>query len=108
MMIKSSQKLKSVPISELNRLLKQHETISKAVLFGSWATQTARPTSDIDIALFGKHISDHELNLIRFELEEKIKTPLKFDVHHYESLSKKALKKDILKEGVIIYESKKS
>ncbi len=80
--------------------------VKKIVLFGSWARKTARRTSDIDLAIFEPGLSDTQTSLIRDELEEKVKTPLKFDVVHFDTLQKESLKNEILTEGIVIYESR--
>lgn len=64
-------------------------------------------TSDIDLAVFARDWQDKDINLCRDALEEEIKTPLKFDLVGFYGLSKEALKKKILKEGVVLYESGK-
>ena len=78
----------------------------KIVLFGSRATGNEKKTSDIDIAIFGKQWTDRDINMVRHHLEEKIKTPLKFDVINFYSIAKDELKNNILSQGVILYESK--
>ena len=87
-------------------VIKIRKNVNKILLFGSRATNNAKRTSDIDLAVFGKDLSDTNVNLIRFDLEEKVKTLLKFDVVHFDTLNKESLKNDILKEGIMIYESK--
>ena len=95
-------------LAEIIKIIANRQQVEKIVLFGSWATKRAKRTSDIDLAVFGCDLSDSDLSLIRFDLEENIKTPLKFDVLHFEILTKESLKEDILKEGIILYESKKN
>ena len=92
-------------IDQIIEIVKRRK-VSKLLLFGSRATNNAKRTSDIDLAVFGKDLSDRDLSLIRDDLEEKVKTPLKFDVLHFDTLGKKSLRDEILKEGVVIYESK--
>ena len=94
-------------ISQIIEIVKIRKKVHKLVLFGSRATNNARWTSDIDLAVFGNNLSDADLNLIKDDLEEKVKTPLKFDVVHFDALKKESLKSEILKEGIVIYESKK-
>ncbi len=80
----------------------------KIVLFGSRANGACRRSSDIDIAIFGKDWSDRDINLVKYTLDEMIKTPLKFDLLNFYQLNKKKLKQDILKKGRIIYVSGKN
>ena len=93
-------------VNQIIEIVKRRKKVSKLLLFGSRATNNAKRTSDIDLAVLGKDLPDGEVNLIRNDLEEEVKTPLKFDVVHFDALTKESLKKDILKEGIVIYESK--
>ena len=77
----------------------------KVMIFGSRATGHAQETSDIDIAVFGKNWTDRDINLVRHRLDENVKTALKFDVLHFYRLKKASLKKNILREGHVIYEA---
>ncbi|MCG2712089.1 MAG: nucleotidyltransferase domain-containing protein [Candidatus Omnitrophica bacterium] len=79
---------------------------SKIVIFGSRAGSNFNPASDIDIAVFGKNWTDKEINLVRHDLNEFIKTPLKFDVLSFCQISKEGLRQEILKKGIVIYEFK--
>nr|WP_294652928.1 nucleotidyltransferase domain-containing protein [uncultured Blautia sp.] len=67
-------------------------------LFGSFATGTATPTSDIDFVVYGcKDIPHLEEEL------ENIDTLRKIDIFEYESINNKFLKEDIEKYGKQIY-----
>jgi hypothetical protein len=44
--------------------------------------------------------------MIKHNLEEHIKTPLKLDVLNFYAINKIKLKKEILSKGIVIYESK--
>ena len=89
-------------ISQIIEIVKIRKKVHKLVLFGSRAMNNAKRTSDIDLAVFGCDLSDSDLSLIRFDLEENIKTPLKFDVLHFESLTKESLKEDILMGEIVL------
>jgi len=92
--------------NEIVRLICRRKKVKKIVLFGSRATNQSRKVSDIDLAIFAKNLSAVDISLIKDDLEENIKTPLKIDLIHFEALTKKQLKNDILKEEVVLYESK--
>jgi len=77
----------------------------KIVLFGSRAEGSAKGTSDIDIAIFAKDWTDSDFNIVKNNLEEDIKTPLKFDVIDYYGLQKESLKKAIIQKGKVVYEA---
>ena len=67
-------------VDQIINIITAQKKVGKIVLFGSWATKTARRTSDIDLAISGQKLSDADVSLIRSDLEEKVKTPLQFDV----------------------------
>jgi predicted nucleotidyltransferase len=96
--------LKQETIDVIVKLILKRRQPEKIVIFGSRANGSARQTSDIDIAIFDKECSDADVNLIKNDLEEYVKTPLKFDVLNFYTLTKESLKKAILEEGRVIYE----
>ena len=73
--------------------------IHKVILFGSRARGTNSPKSDIDIAVTGGNIFD-----FYYDLEEKARTLLMFDVINLDKGINSELAADIDKEGVVIYE----
>ena len=75
----------------------------KIIIFGSRAGDDFENISDIDIAILGKDWTDKDINIIKNNLDEFIKTPLKFDVLNFYNISKDKLKSDILKKGKVIY-----
>lgn len=79
----------------------------KIVLFGSRAAGRGSATSDIDLAIFARRWTDKDINMVRNDLEEKIKTPLKFDVLNFYAVAKENLKNNIIKEGEVLYDSGK-
>ena len=89
------------------KVLSSYSGIEKIVLFGSRAQNQSQEISDIDLAIFGKNLSASDISIIRDDLEQNIKTPLKFDIIHFDALTKEFLKNNILKEGIVLYEHKK-
>lgn len=85
----------------------KHKKPEKIIVFGSRATGKSRKTSDVDIAVLGKDWSDTDINIVRFDLNEDVKTPLKFDVLNFYALQKNKLKEAILKQGLVIYDDAK-
>lgn len=85
-------------------ILSKRDSIKLAMIFGSRARGDYKNNSDIDICVFGD-ITPIEFNLIIDELKE-LNTPLDFDVVNFEKIKKEELKKNILKDGVMIYERK--
>jgi len=93
-------------LDEILRQILKYKKPEKIVIFGSRAGGDFDKTSDIDIAIFAKSWSSEDVNHIRDQLEEYVKTPLKFDVIDFYRLTKKSLKEKILRKGKIIYESR--
>lgn len=77
----------------------------KIVLFGSRARNIFGRTSDIDLAIVGKSWTDRDVNIVKNELEERIKTPLEFDIVNFYGIGKKSLKQNIAKEGITLYDA---
>ena len=73
--------------------------IEKLILFGSRARGTNTERSDIDIAVYGGDF-DH----FYWDVKEKIHSLLMFDVVHADASIPDELKKEIEKDGVVIYE----
>jgi len=77
----------------------------KIVIFGSRASGHARKASDIDIAIYGKDWTDADTGKARLLLEEKVITPLKFDLVGFYSVKNPRLKNNIETKGRVLYES---
>lgn len=77
----------------------QKYSIEKLVLFGSRARGTNTERSDIDIAVYGGDF-DH----FYWDVKEKIHSLLMFDIVQADELISEELKREIEKDGVIIYE----
>lgn len=90
-----------MPISELiDRVTEicKRNGVKRLDLFGSFATGTALPTSDIDFVVYGcKDILKLEENL------EEIDTLRKIDVFDFDAIHNKYLLEDIEKYGKQIY-----
>ncbi len=84
-------------IDQVSQICKRNG-VQRLDLFGSFATGTATPTSDIDFVVYGckdiLHLED--------ELAD-IDTLRKIDIFEYESIKNKFLKEDIEKYGKQIY-----
>jgi len=94
-------------LARIVELILKYKKPEKIVIFGSRAKSSFTKTSDIDIAIFAKEWLDRDFNIIRHELNERIKTPLKFDVLNFYGVEKAKLKENILKEGKVIYDAGK-
>lgn len=73
--------------------------IDKIILFGSRARGTHTEKSDVDIA-----VSGGDFDAFYWDIKEKIHSLLSFDVVDYDKSVGLDLKKEIERDGIIIYE----
>lgn len=77
--------------------------IKKAIIFGSRARGDYKNNSDIDLAIIFNN--DDKDNFIKLQTKlEELETLYKFDIIDFSSLKDEKLKKEIKKEGIIIFE----
>jgi len=81
--------------------------IEKVILFGSRATGTNQPGSDIDLALSGAGITPIILNRFSSRLDD-LPLPFMFDVVNYNNINNEDLRKNIDTKGKVLFESKLS
>lgn len=89
-------------IDKIKNLFKQFEFIDKVILYGSRAKGNYRPSSDIDITLFGENLTLSELQLIENEIDDLL-LPYKFDVSIYNQISNIELIEHIDRIGKVLY-----
>ena len=93
--------MNTMPISELIEQVTEickKNGVKRLDLFGSFATGTSTPTSDIDFVVYGCN------NLIKLETDlEQIETLRKIDIVDYDSIHNEFLREDIHKYGKQIY-----
>ena len=93
--------MNTMPISELSEQVTEickKNGVKRLDLFGSFATGTSTPTSDIDFVVYGCN------NLIKLETDlEQIETLRKIDIFDYDSIHNEFLREDIHKYGKQIY-----
>lgn len=77
----------------------QKHSINRIVLFGSRARGTNTERSDIDIAVYGG-----DFDSFYWDVKEKVNSLLMFDIVQADSSVSNELKKEIQKDGVVIYE----
>ena len=77
----------------------QKYSVTKIILFGSRARGTNTERSDIDIAVYG-----WDFDGFYWDVKEKINSLLMFDIVQADSSISDELKKEIEKDGVVIYE----
>lgn len=86
------------------RLFESVPGVEKVMLFGSRSTGNFERGSDVDLAIVGETVASKEISRIHFMLEEESPTLLGFDVVHYDTIKKEALKKEIDTYGKVIFE----
>ena len=79
----------------------QHPDIQRVVLFGSRAKGTAKPYSDIDLAVEGME-KERDIAAVAMELDD-LPLPYKFDVKSLDSLQHSPLQEHIQRVGITIY-----
>lgn len=93
--------MNTMPISELIEQVTEickKNGVKRLDLFGSFATGTSTPPSDIDFVVYGCN------NLIKLETDlEQIETLRKIDIFDYDSIHNEFLREDIHKYGKQIY-----
>ena len=93
--------MNTMPISELIdkvSMICKRNGVKRLDLFGSFATGTATPTSDIDFVVYGCD----NLQQLEYDLLE-IETLRKIDIFDYDSINNDYLLEDIRKYGKQIY-----
>lgn len=78
--------------------VKKH-SVEKVILFGSRARGTNTERSDIDIAVYGG-----DFDSFYWDIKEKVHSLLMFDVVEIDAGISEELRKEIKKDGVVIYE----
>ena len=90
-----------MPVEEIKERVTEicrRHGVARLDLFGSFATGTAAPTSDIDFVVYGcKDIQKLEEDL------EEIETLRKIDIFDFDSIRNEYLLEDIRKYGKQIY-----
>jgi uncharacterized protein len=81
--------------------------VEKIILFGSRARKTNRERSDIDLAIVCPTATETEWNIQLMDIIEEADTLLKIDCLRFDTLkSDSKIKKEILEDGIILYEKK--
>lgn len=74
-------------------------SVEKVTLFGSRARGTNTERSDIDIAVYGG-----DFDSFYWDIKEKIHSLLSFDIVNVDKGISEELKKEIERDGIVIYE----
>ena len=89
-------------LEKIQRVLARYPQVEEAVLFGSWAKGTARPGSDIDIALKGPGIHLQVLNGISRDLDD-LHIPNAVDLCIYDRIHDPDVLEHIHRVGKVLY-----
>lgn len=92
---------------QLEEIFNKYSEIDKVLLFGSRARGDNKYNSDVDLCIIGESLSHLTLAKINMDINE-IDTHLSFDVLAFNELSKEELIKNVIREGVVIYNGKKA
>lgn len=79
--------------------MRKRYAVTKIILFGSRARGTNTERSDVDIAVYGG-----DFNSFYWDVKENIHSLLMFDVVQAGTSISDELKKEIEKDGVVLYE----
>jgi predicted nucleotidyltransferase len=94
--------LKNSHINAIQSVLKQYDTVEKAVLYGSRAKGNYRNGSDIDLTLTGDNLDLTTLMRIENELDDLL-LPHKIDLSIFQKIENPDLKEHINSVGVVFY-----
>lgn len=87
----------------LTRIFATFPRVEKVVLYGSRAKGTHKPSSDIDLTLFGPELTLRD----QFRIEEALDDlllPVKIDLSIFDKIDNPALKSHIERVGKVVYE----
>lgn len=90
-------------IEAITGVLAHYSHVEKAILYGSRAKGTAKPYSDIDIALKGTSLTYTDWARIHNDLDDLL-LPYKIDITLYNDIRNEELRNHIDRVGIVIYE----
>jgi predicted nucleotidyltransferase len=95
--------LKKQEVECIQKIFSSFPEVEKAILYGSRAKGTYKPTSDIDISLIGGKLTLGVLNQISWQLDDLL-LPYTFDLSNFHQINNHALIEHIERIGKVIYE----
>jgi len=87
---------------DLVSVFARHPEIDQVLIFGSRAKGTAKPSSDIDLAVMAPGMSDQAFSRLWNELDD-LPLIFKMDVLHLDRLKQERLRASILADGQLFY-----
>ena len=85
-------------VNDIAGIAEAHD-VEKVILFGSRARGDNTERSDVDVAIVGGDFDN-----FYWDMDENINSLLTFDVVKLDSKTSQALKQEIERDGVVIYE----
>ena len=95
--------LSDATIARIRGVLTRFSTVDKAVLYGSRAKGTFKPSSDIDLTLYGPGLTHDTRAAIAEELDELL-LPYEIDLSVFQLLEHPALREHIERVGVLFWQ----
>jgi len=90
----------------INRILKcveRYSNVEEVLVFGSRAMGNYKKGSDVDLAIFGKKISDDDISKIKYELNEVLPLPYHFDVLNGLHIDNTDLEQHVKTHGKVLF-----
>ncbi|HLV33061.1 MAG TPA: nucleotidyltransferase domain-containing protein [Chitinispirillaceae bacterium] len=94
--------LSDATIKKIQVIFSNYPSIDKVVLYGSRAKGTHKPGSDIDLVLYGTHLTLKTVYAIMEDIEH-LYLPYKFDITIYSSIDNPKLLEHINRAGKLFY-----
>jgi predicted nucleotidyltransferase len=89
-------------IDKIITIMQRYPAIKSAILYGSRAKGTFKPTSDIDIVLKGEDVNLNTLSSVSIMLDDLL-LPNKFDLSIYHHIDNQELSDHISRVGKTLY-----
>jgi predicted nucleotidyltransferase len=90
-------------VEKIVNVFAQFPQIEKAVLYGSRAKGNFKTGSDIDLTLYGNHLSQHLLGDIAETLDDLL-LPYTIDLSIFDNINHLALREHIERVGIVFYD----
>lgn len=87
----------------IQKTLLSIDEIEKVLIFGSRAKDICRPSSDIDLAVYGENITRNSINKLSALLDD-LPLPFMFDIVDFNSISNIELKNEIISQGRLFFQ----
>ncbi len=94
--------LDGATICKIRRVFQKYEAIDQALLYGSRAKGTYRPSSDIDLVLQGERMTFEMINSLRNDLDD-LNLPYTFDISYLPEIENPDLLDHIKRVGILFY-----